>query len=64
MAKVIYVSDLSNRIVALSTDIKRESNPKIKARLVDEQAAYKLVLLNLKQHEERHVISIKAKEKV
>jgi hypothetical protein len=48
--KAILVKDLENRVCQLSRDINSEKNAKVKARLVEEQAACKIVLRNLKQH--------------
>jgi len=42
--KAIKVRDIQNRIDALETMIKKESNKKERARLEDEQAALKLTL--------------------
>jgi hypothetical protein len=56
--KVITVKSLTNRIVSLRTDIDKERNPKAKARLIEEQAAYKLVLRNVKQHEGTIKVSV------
>ncbi len=47
---VITIFDIDNRIRALATDISHEKNTKEKARLVDEQAALKLVKRTMKQH--------------
>lgn len=49
--KAILVRDLENKVVVLKRDIATEANVKLRNRLTEEQAAYKIVLRNLKQHE-------------
>ena len=49
--RAIRVVELRRKIVKLTTDIGLEKNAKYKARLIEEQAAYKLVLRNCKQVE-------------
>lgn len=50
MSDVIKVGDIKGRISLLNGDIRREGNKIAKKRLLEEQAAYKLVLRNLKQY--------------
>ena len=47
----ILKSDLTRRVTQLNEEIRREGNSKVKARLVEEQAAYKIVLRNLPIHQ-------------
>tara|TARA_Y100000593_G_C4193552_1_gene278197 strand:- start:473 stop:667 length:195 start_codon:yes stop_codon:yes gene_type:complete len=50
MSDVIKVGDIKGRISLLNGDIRREGNKIAKKRLLEEQAAYKLVLRNMKQY--------------
>ena len=49
--RVITVREIESRIIILNRDIKNEKNAKERLRLVDEQAALKLVRRTLPQYE-------------
>ena len=51
--RVLKVEDINNKISSLSTLIRKESNSKEKSRMVDEQAALKLVLRLMKEYTTR-----------
>lgn len=55
--RAILVSDINCKTLELREEIRTETNPKLKSRLIEEEAAYKLVLRNFKQHD---VVCIKA----
>ena len=54
--RYIKVSDIQRAIRELSEDIRREKNSKVKARLLEEQAAYTITLRNMNQHDSRILV--------
>jgi hypothetical protein len=63
MPRYIRVSDLQRKVRELNEDIRRCKNAKVKARLVEEQAAYTITLRNIPQHEmERPRITVTQRE--
>ncbi len=51
--RVIKVSDIQRKARELREDIRKAKNPKVKARMVEEEAAYEIVLRNIPQHEQK-----------